>query len=197
MYKDREELTKEEIDHFLEVLDSGAEIEAGSDLFPIMTAASARAMRITTKMNSEFESFDKTRELFEELTMKPVPEGFGIFLPFATDCGLNIHLGKDVFINAGCKFQDQGGIYIGDGALIGHNVVIATLNHNLDPAKRANMFPAPVHIGNKVWIGSNSTILPGVTIGDGAVVAAGAVVTKDVSPRTVVGGVPAKLIKEI
>ena len=102
-----------------------------------------------------------------------------------------------MFINAGCRFQDQGGIYIGDRALIGHNCVIATLNHNMDPAKRANLLPAPVHIGSDAWLGANVTVLPGVTIGDGAVVAAGAVVTKDVAPNTVVGGVPAKLIKEL
>jgi len=81
--------------------------------------------------------------------------------------------------------------------LIGHNAVIATLNHNMDPAQRANLLPAPVHIGNDVWMGANVTVLPGVTIGDGAVIAAGAVVTKDVAPNTVVGGVPAKLIKEL
>ena len=86
---------------------------------------------------------------------------------------------------------------IGDRALIGHNAVIATLNHNMDPAQRANLLPAPVHIGNDVWMGANVTVLPGVTIGDGAVIAAGAVVTKDVAPNTVVGGVPAKLIKEL
>ena len=102
-----------------------------------------------------------------------------------------------VFINMGCKFQDQGGITIDEGALIGHNVVLATINHDLDPAKRQSMSYAPIHIGKNVWIGANATVLAGVTIGDGAVVAAGAVVTKDVAPNTVVGGVPARVIKVI
>ena len=110
---------------------------------------------------------------------------------------LNTHLDEGVFINAGCRFQDQGGIYIGDRALIGRNCVIATLNHDMDPAKRANLIPAPVRIGADAWFGSNVTVLPGVTIGEGAVVAAGAVVTRDVAPCTMVGGVPAKLIKEL
>ena len=102
-----------------------------------------------------------------------------------------------MFINSGCHFQDQGGITIDDGVLIGHNAVLATLNHNQDPEKRDNLLPAPIHIGRKVWLGANVTVLPGVTIGDNAIVAAGAVVTKDVEPNTVVGGVPAKIIKRI
>ena len=97
----------------------------------------------------------------------------------------------------GCKFQDQGGIYIGDGTLIGHNVVLATLNHAKSPSERSSMIPAPIHIGKDVWIGSNATVLPGVTIGDGAIIAAGAVVTKNVPERTIVGGVPATVIRTI
>ena len=117
--------------------------------------------------------------------------------PFFTDFGKNIHLGDNVFINAGCKFQDQGGIYIGDDVLIGHNVVMATLNHDENPENRANLIANPIRIGNKVWIGSNATILPGVTVGDGAIVAAGAVVTKDVEENSIVGGVPAKFIRKV
>ena len=102
-----------------------------------------------------------------------------------------------MFFNSGCKFQDQGGITIGDGSLIGHNVVLATLNHNLDPEHRGDIIPSPIHIGRNVWIGSGATVLPGVTIGNGAVIAAGAVVTKDVPDNTIVGGVPAKVMKTI
>ena len=76
-------------------------------------------------------------------------------------------------------------------------VVLATLNHELEPSRRSSIVSAPIRIGNRVWIGSHSTILPGVTVGDGAVVAAGAVVTKDVPPNTVVAGVPAKVVKTI
>ena len=196
-YEDGGELTQEQIDYFLERMNSGEECVAGSDVHRLMTAASERAMRITSRMNAQFDSLSDTREQLERLFNRPLPEGVGLFPPFTTDCGLNTHLGEGVFINAGCRFQDQGGIYIGDRALIGHNAVIATLNHNMDPAKRANLLPAPVRIGNDVWLGSNVTVLPGVTIGDGAVVAAGAVVTKDVEPNTVVGGVPAKVIKKL
>ncbi len=119
-----------------------------------------------------------------------------LFPPFYTDFGRNIHIGKHVFINSCCNFQDQGGIYIGDHALIGHRVVLATIDHDLNPYDRTNHC-APIHIGRRVWIGSGAIITKGVTIGDGAVIAAGAVVTKDVPAYTVVGGVPAKVIKEI
>ena len=120
-----------------------------------------------------------------------------VYTPFYTDCGKNIHLGKNVFINAGCKFQDQGGIYIGDGTFIGHNVILATLNHDLNPKSRGDMWPKPIHLGKKVWIGSGAIVLPGVTIGDNSVIAAGSVVSKDVPENSVYGGNPAKLIKNI
>lgn len=197
MYDDGAELTQEQIESFLEYMNSGEEVVAGSDVHCIMTAASERAMRITSRMNAAFDSLSDVRAQLEELWMCKLPEGVGLFVPFTTDCGLNTHVGEGVFINAGCRFQDQGGIYIGDRALIGHNCVIATLNHNMDPEKRANLLPAPVRIGADAWLGSNVTVLPGVTIGEGAVVAAGAVVTHDVAPRTVVGGVPARVIKEL
>ena len=106
-------------------------------------------------------------------------------------------MGKDVFINACCHFQDHGGVTLGDGCLIGHNVVFATLNHDFIPERRASMMPAPIVLGRKVWVGSNSTILQGVTIGDNAIVAAGSVVTKDIPTNVIVGGVPAKFIRNI
>ncbi|MFV0435240.1 MAG: DapH/DapD/GlmU-related protein [Leucobacter sp.] len=131
------------------------------------------------------------------LTGRDVPASFRIFPPFTADCGKNIALGERVFINSGCRFQDQGGITIGDDVLIGHNVVLATLNHSLDPAERATVVPGPITIGNRVWIGANVTVLAGVAIGEGAIVAAGAVVTRDVDPRTVVGGVPARKLRDL
>jgi len=137
------------------------------------------------------------REIMGRLIGKKVDDSFRMFPPFYTDFGKNITIGKDVFINSGCHFQDQGGIWIGDGTLIGHNVVLATINHALNPEENRKNHYAPITIGAHVWIGSNAAILPGVTLGDWAVVAAGAVVTQDVPPRTVVGGVPAKVLKVI
>ena len=120
-----------------------------------------------------------------------------MFPPFYTDFGKNITIGRNVFINACCHFQDHGGVTLGDGCLIGHNVVFATLNHGIAPDDRASMYPAPITLGKNIWVGSNSTILRGVTIGDNAIIAAGSVVTKDVAENTIVGGVPAKYIRHI
>ena len=162
-----------------------------------MRKYSREAQKLTMELNSQYHEPNEIRFLMREITGRPVPEGFGLFPPFYTDFGKNIVLGKNVFINAGCKFQDQGGIFIDDGALIGHGVVLATLDHDIDPAKRQQLHPAPIRIGKNVWIGANATVTKGVTIGDGAIVAAGAVVTCDVPDNTVVGGVPAKIIKKI
>ena len=132
-----------------------------------------------------------------QLIGQELDESFGLFPPFYTDCGINTHIGRGVFINAGCKFQDQGGIYIGDGCLIGHNTVIATLNHGMLPEERGDLIPKPVHIGNGVWLGSGSIILPGVTIGDNAVIGAGSVVTKDVPEGMIAVGNPARVIGSV
>lgn len=163
----------------------------------MMRFYSREAQKITMKINTQFHEPEEMVALFSELTGKPVDPTFRLFPPFYTDFGKNITLGKNVFVNSDCKFQDQGGIFIDDGALIGHGVVLATLNHDMDPEKRQQLHPAPIHIGKNVWIGANAVICSGVTIGDNAVVAAGAVVVKDVKENTVVGGVPAKLIKRI
>lgn len=186
-----------QLNDFLEYLNSGKAVESGSEVHLQMHLVSQQALQITAQINGSYHQPEELRQLFSQLTGKPVDETFTLFPPFYTDCGKNITVGKNVFINMGCKFQDQGGIFIGDGTLIGHNVVLATLNHAIAPKERGSMIPKPIRIGKSVWIGSNATILPGVTIGNGAIVAAGAVVTKDVPENTIVGGVPAKIIRRI
>ncbi len=155
------------------------------------------AIRIGVELNAQYHTPEEIREIMRRLTGRQIDDSFRLFPPFYTDFGKNIHIGKDVFINSGCHFQDQGGIEIGDGTLIGHNVVLATVNHDLNPARNRKLHYAPIQIGAHVWIGSNATVLSGVTIGARPVVAAGAVVTRDVPPYTVVGGVPAKIIRQI
>ena len=186
-----------DLEAFLEHLNSGKPVEGGSEAHLFMHGVSQEALKITAAINGSYHAPEEPRALFSQLIGQPVDESFALFPPFHTDCGKNIHIGKNVFLNMGCKFQDQGGIYIGDGALIGHNVVLATLNHAMSPSRRGTMVPAPIRIGKNVWIGSNAAILPGVTIGDGAIVAAGAVVTRDVPENTIVGGVPARVIRHL
>ena len=186
-----------ELTEFLEHMNSGKVVVADSPIHRYMCVLSQEALRITMQMNGGYHTPEEIRALFEQLTGKKVDESVCFFPPFYTDCGKNITVGKNVFFNSGCKLQDQGGITIEDGTLLGHNVVLATLNHSLDPAHRRDLCPSPIYIGKNVWIGANATVLPGVTIGDGAVIAAGAVVSKNVPKNTVVGGVPAKTIKII
>ena len=184
------------LDDFLEYVKTRKALDT-EDIHRFMDEMSNEARRITFKLNASFHAPDEVRALLSELFGKPVPPSLRVFPPFYTDFGKNIEIGNDVFINACCHFQDHGGITLGDGCQIGHNVVFATLNHGLAPEDRHTTYPAPIILGRNVWVGSNSTILQGVTIGDNAVVAAGAVVTKDVPADAIVGGVPAKVIKYI
>lgn len=185
------------VEEFRNYMESGKPVVAGSDVHQTMHLFSQQAMRITAKINGAYNEPEKLHQLLSELWEIDLPKNFGMFPPFNTDCCKNTFIGENVFINSGCKFQDQGGIYIGDGALIGHNVTLCTINHNSDPEHRGDMVFKPIHIEENVWIGAGAIILPGVRIGAGAIVAAGAVVTKNVAPRTVVAGVPARKIKEV
>lgn len=182
---------------FLKFASSGNLIKTGSPEHLIMHSMSQRALRLTSEINSKYNTPEELRELMSDLIGKLLDENFGLFPPFYTDCGQNIRIGRGSFINMGCTFQDWGGIEIGDDCLIGHNCTICTVNHSKDPLHRGDMTCSPVKIGNRVWIGANVTILPGVSIGDGAIIAAGAVVTKDIKPRSIYGGVPAKFLKDI
>ncbi len=184
------------LEEFLKIADAGKPFDT-EEIFRFMDEAGTAARRVTFRLNSAFHTPEEVRGLLSELFGYEVPQSLRVFPPLYSDFGKNIHVGENVFINACCHFQDHGGVTIGDGCQIGHAVVFATLNHGLEPEKRKYTKPAPIKLGRNVWIGSNSTILPGVTIGDNAIVGAGAVVTKDVPANTVVGGVPARKIKSL
>lgn len=182
---------------FVEYMYKNDYIDKNSQILQKFYELSENARKITMELNNKYHTQEEIRELFSLLTNKQIDSSFRMFPPFYTECGVNISLGKNVFINACCKFQDQAGIEIGNNVLIGHSVVIATLNHDFNIENRMSMFAKKVKIGNDIWIGSNVTILPGITINDGAIIAAGSVVTKDVEKNTIVAGNPAKVIKRI
>ena len=186
-----------ELEELLKIFNEGETLTMDEEAAETCNYYSEEAQKITCEINYNFHTLEETRDLFSKLIGREISDDFRVFPPFTTDFGKNIHLGKNVFINSGCRFQDQGGIYIGDNVLIGHNVVLATLNHEENTERRGNLIPSPVKIGNDVWIGSNVTVLPGVSIGDGAIIAAGAVVTKDVADNTIVAGVPARYMRDI
>lgn len=167
------------------------------EIHVFLNEMSNEARKITFELNNAYHTPEEVRQILSRLFGRQVDETLRVFPPFYTDFGKNITIGKNVFINACCHFQDQGGITLGDGCLIGHNVVFATLNHGFAPADRASLYPAPIVLGKNVWIGSNSTLLQGIRIGDNAVIGAGSVVTKDVPANTIVGGVPARILRQI
>ncbi|WP_080873504.1 DapH/DapD/GlmU-related protein [Oceanobacillus timonensis] len=186
-----------ELKELLSKMEADGVIIGGSEVNQAMVAVSTEARRLCAHLNTGVYTDEQIKEQMSQITGQELDEGFSLFLPFTTDFGKNIQIGKNVFINSGCRFQDQGQILIGNQCLIGHNVVLATINHDYNPENRGTMYLKPVILKDRTWIGSNATILPGVTVGENAVVAAGSVVTKDVAPNTIVGGNPAKLLSTL
>ncbi len=139
----------------------------------------------------------KIRAVLAALSQSPVADSVHVNLPFYSDFGRHIRFGRNVFINSGAMFTDLGGITLEDDVLIAPRVNILTVNHPENPAERRGLILKPVLIRRRAWIGAGATILPGVTVGENAIVAAGAVVARDVPENTVVGGVPARILKTI
>lgn len=186
-----------ELEELLSQMAEEGVIHGGSEVNKAMVAVSDETRRLCAILNNGVYTNEEIRQQMSQITGQELDESFSLFLPFTSDFGKNISIGKNVFINSGCRFQDQGQIIIGDGSLIGHNVVFATINHDYDPLNRGTMYLKPIELKERTWVGSNATILPGVTIGKNSVVAAGSVVTKDVPPDTIVGGNPAKFISNL
>ena len=179
------------------LMKKGTPMEMGTDLLQAFAEYSQEALKILMDMNCRYHTPDQIRELFSKLTASKIDETCFVMPPFYTEFGKNIKMGKNIFINMCCHFQDNGGIEIGDGAMFGNNVTIATLNHDIDPKTRFNATPKPVKIGKKVWVGSNCTILPGVSIGDNSIIGAGSVVVKSIPKNSIAVGNPARVIKSI
>jgi len=139
----------------------------------------------------------RVHELMCDILGKPLPESTTLLPPLYIDYGKPVTIGEDCFIQQCCTFFGRGGITIGNGVFIGPKVNLITINHDVNPANRSATYGRPIVIEDKVWIGINSTILPGVRIGHGAIIGAQSVVTHDVPPMTIVAGNPARIIKKI
>ena len=154
-------------------------------------------MKLAYELNTGYHSPEEVRDYLSQIIGRKVDESVTLLPPFYVDFGKNIRIGKRCWIQQGCTFFDRGGITIGNDVFIAPKVNLITINHDSDPENRSATYGRPIVIEDKVWIGINSTILPGVTVGYGSIVGANSVVTHDVSPYTVVGGNPAKFIKKI
>lgn len=161
-----------------------------------MREASYANIRLLNEMNSSGDPAE-VRALLSRILGYEVDESVSVFTPFHINYGKHTRIGKRVFINFDCVFLDLGGITIDDDVLIGPKVSLISEGHVVDPAERHSLKVGHIHIKRNVWIGAGVTVLAGVTVGENAVLAAGVVVTKDVADNTIVGGVPARVIKEI
>lgn len=155
-----------------------------------------RAMAILVELNSS-KTIGDIRKQLSVLVGYQVDESTTLYTPFSSNYGKNIKLGKNIFINQNCQILDLGGVTIDDNVMIGPRVNLLSETHPIEPESRKFLIAKPIHIKQNAWIGAGATILPGVTIGEHAVVAAGAVVSKDVPARTVAAGIPAKVVKSI
>jgi acetyltransferase-like isoleucine patch superfamily enzyme len=158
-----------------------------------IAALITEAQQLIAAINTGYRAPQEVRDLFSRLTGVPVDPSFWMLPPFYTDFGKNIRVGKDVFINHCCEFMDRGGITLEDKVLIGPKVNLVTINHPVEPSQRRSTFCAPIVIKRNAWIGVGASVMPGVTIGQNAIVAANAVVTKNVAANSIVGGIPATL----
>ena len=165
--------------------------------YPKVYEAIMRAFRITGELNSSYHDAEQTRKILSELTGQEIDNSTWIIAPFYTDFGQFTRFGKGVFVNFGCSFMDRGGITIEDGALIGPQVKLITENHAEEPELRQHVYSRHIRIKRNAWLGAGVTVLPGVTIGENAIVGAGSVVTKDIPDNTVATGVPAKKVRAL
>jgi acetyltransferase-like isoleucine patch superfamily enzyme len=175
---------------------SGEVILPTDPAFAVIMPIVGQTLKLVGKLNSSGD-IAEAREILSHIFDQEVDESTTVFPPFTTNFGRFTKIGKQVFINHGCSFLDLGGITIEDQVLIGPQVKLVTENHPLDPATRKGLITKPILIRRNAWIGAGAIILPGVTVGENAVIAAGAVVSKDVPDNAVVGGIPARLIKSI
>lgn len=173
------------------------EILPNSSIYEEIHRVKANNEQLVMEMNGAYHSQKEIRDYLEEITGETVADSVTISQPFYTDFGKHISFGEDIFINQNVTFVDLGGIVIEDHVLIGPMCRLISVNHLIDPKKRRGLSVASIKIEENAWLGANVTVLPGVTVGKNAIVAADSTVTKDVPSNVIVAGTPAKIIKEI
>jgi acetyltransferase-like isoleucine patch superfamily enzyme len=178
-------------------MQAGEPLRNNDPEYPKFAEAVARTIRLVTQMNASVQDVEGVRKQLSEIIGREIDATTTIFPPFYTNFGRFIKLGKNVFINHGCSFLDLCNITIEDEVMIGPKVNLITENHPLDPNDRKTVLLKPIVVKRNAWIGAAATILPGVTIGENSVVAAGAVVSRDVPANSIVAGVPAKVVKTL
>ena len=193
---EQQNITNQESKEIFDRMRSGEPIRLDDAQYPKVQAVVDRTIKLNAKLNTS-EDVEQIRKNLSEIIGTEIDASTIIFIPFYTNFGRFITIGKNVFINHACSFLDMGGSTIEDNVLIGPKANLITENHPLNPGDRKTLVCKPIVIKRNAWIGAAATILPGVTIGENAVVAAGAVVSKDVPANTVVSGVPAKIIETI
>ena len=175
---------------------SGEAVPFGDPEYTKIVEEAIRVAELSAQMNL-LSDRGQIRKLLSQITGTEIDESTILITPLNINFGPFIRIGKRVFINSDCTFLGIGGITIEDDVLIAPKVSLISEDHPIEPSQRKSLRTKPVTIKKNAWIGVGATILPGITVGRNSVVAAGAVVTKDVPANTIVGGVPAKIIKQI
>ena len=179
-----------------EMLRNGAPVPFSDPDYYRIKNACVETKKLLNELNNLAEP-QEIRTLLGKITNTEIPATTGLFTPFHINYGRNTTFGKNIFINFDCVFLDLGGIEIEDDVMLAPGVKLLSEGHPIDSRQRQTLTTGKIHIKKNVWIGANAIILQGVTIGENAVVAAGAVVSQNVPANTVVGGVPAKAIKNL
>ena len=182
--------------HIFDRMLKGGIIKSDDPQMNLVWEGVAKTIKLSSALNTAI-IIDEIRERLSEIIGKPIDKSSTVFVPFYTNFGKHIQIGKNVFINHACSFLDLGGITIEDEVLIGPRVNLITENHPTDPSQRKSLVLNAILVKKNAWIGAGVTVLPGVTISENSIIAAGAVVTKNVASNTIVGGIPAKVIKSI
>lgn len=176
-----------------EKLESGEAVDMYTEEYRPVIEELHRTYKALHRLNAAEPLSREQQDAMNDLFGGKAPDGLGIFMPVQIDFPKQIRFGQHVFINHSFTAMSVGGIWLGDRVQIGPHVTIVTDNHDYE--NRSVLRCKPVQIESGAWIGADVTILPGVTIGENAIVAAGAVVTKDVPANSIVGGNPAKVIR--